>query len=46
MLQRFGAMASAREVKFAPVDLKHVEPDGTFHGYAACLARRIWRAIW
>lgn len=35
MLQGFGETASAREVKFAPVDLKRVEADGTFAGYAS-----------
>lgn len=35
MLQRFGEMAPEREVKFAPVDLKSVEADGTFSGYAS-----------
>ena len=35
MLQRFGEMLPEREVKFAPVDLKSVETDGTFSGYAS-----------
>jgi len=35
MLQRFGEMLPEREVKFAPVDLKSVEADGTFSGYAS-----------
>jgi len=35
MLQRFGETAPEREVKFAPVDLKSVEADGTFSGYAS-----------
>jgi phage head maturation protease len=35
MLQRFGEIATACEVKFAPVDLKSVEADGTFSGYAS-----------
>ena len=35
MLQRFGEIATAREVKFAPCDLKSVEADGTFSGYAS-----------
>jgi HK97 family phage prohead protease len=35
MLQRFGASLPEREVKFAPVDLKSVEADGTFAGYAS-----------
>jgi HK97 family phage prohead protease len=35
MLQRFGEIAPAREVKFAPCDLKSVEADGTFAGYAS-----------
>lgn len=35
MLQRFGEIAPEREVKFAPVDLKSVEADGTFSGYAS-----------
>ena len=35
MLQRFGETAPEREVKFAPVDLKTVEADGTFSGYAS-----------
>ncbi len=35
MLQRFGERLPAREVKFAPVDLKSVEADGTFTGYAS-----------
>jgi phage head maturation protease len=35
MLQRFGEMEPEREVKFAPVDLKSVEADGTFSGYAS-----------
>lgn len=39
MLQRFGAWGVEREVKFAPVDLKHVEPDGTFQGYASLFGK-------
>ena len=35
MLQRFGEMLPEREVKFAPCDLKSVEADGTFTGYAS-----------
>jgi HK97 family phage prohead protease len=35
MLQRFGATLPEREVKFAPVDVKSVEADGTFRGYAS-----------
>jgi HK97 family phage prohead protease len=35
MLQRFGEIAPMREVKFAPCDLKSVEADGTFSGYAS-----------
>jgi hypothetical protein len=35
MLQRFGENLPAREVKFAPCDLKRVEADGTFAGYAS-----------
>ena len=35
MLQRFGETLPAREVKFAPCDLKSVEADGTFSGYAS-----------
>ncbi len=35
MLQRFGENLPAREVKFAPCDLKSVEADGTFSGYAS-----------
>jgi uncharacterized protein len=35
MLQRFGETLPEREVKFAPVDLKSVEADGTFSGYAS-----------
>ena len=35
MLQRFGEDWPEREVKFAPVDLKSVEADGTFCGYAS-----------
>jgi hypothetical protein len=35
MLQRFGETLPEREVKFAPVDLKQVEADGTFSGYAS-----------
>ena len=35
MLERFGEIATAREVKFAPCDLKSVEADGTFSGYAS-----------
>jgi phage head maturation protease len=35
MLQRFGEIAPEREVKFAPCDLKSVEADGTFAGYAS-----------
>ena len=35
MLQRFGETLPEREVKFAPVDLKSVEADGTFTGYAS-----------
>jgi hypothetical protein len=36
MLQRFGELASECEVKFAPVDLRTVEADGT--GETACSA--------
>lgn len=39
MLQRFGELAPAREVKFAPVDLKRVAADGTFSGYASLFGR-------
>lgn len=39
MLQRFGAVPPAREVKFAPVDFKQVEPDGTFQGYASLFGK-------
>ena len=35
MLQRFGETTPEREVKFAPVDLKSFEADGTFSGYAS-----------
>jgi hypothetical protein len=35
MLQRFGEMAPAREVKFAPVDLKRVAAYATFSGHAS-----------
>ncbi|HUU67716.1 MAG TPA: HK97 family phage prohead protease [Methyloceanibacter sp.] len=35
MLQRFGDTLPERDVKFAPVDLKSVEADGTFAGYAS-----------
>ena len=35
MLRRFGDELPEREVKFAPVDLKSVEADGTFSGYAS-----------
>ena len=35
MLQRFGDTLPEREVKFAPCDLKSVEADGTFTGYAS-----------
>ena len=35
MLQRFGENLPVREVKFAPCDLKRVEADGTFAGYAS-----------
>jgi HK97 family phage prohead protease len=35
MLQHFGEPLPAREMKFAPVDLKSVEADGTFSGYAS-----------
>jgi len=35
MLQRFGEELPEREVKFAPCDLKSVEADGTFAGYAS-----------
>jgi Escherichia/Staphylococcus phage prohead protease len=35
MLQRFGENLPMREVKFAACDLKAVEADGTFHGYAS-----------
>ena len=35
MLQRFGETAPEREIKFAPVDLKTMETDGTFSGYAS-----------
>ncbi len=35
MLQRFGEILPVPEVKFAPVDLKSVEADGTFSGYAS-----------
>ena len=34
-LQRFGEIAPMREVRFAPCDLKSVEADGTFAGYAS-----------
>lgn len=39
MLQRLGDVAPAREVKFAPVDLKNVQADGTFHGYASVFGK-------
>ena len=39
MLQRFGAPAPVREVKFAPVDLKRVDADGTFCGYASLFGK-------
>jgi HK97 family phage prohead protease len=35
MLQRFGETLPEREVRFAPCDLKRVEADGTFAGYAS-----------
>lgn len=35
MLQRFGETAPERDAKFAPVDLKSVEADGTLSGYAS-----------
>ena len=35
MLRRFGETLPEREVKFAPCDLKSVEADGTFAGYAS-----------
>ena len=35
MLERFGENLPEREVKFAPCDLKRVEADGTFAGYAS-----------
>jgi HK97 family phage prohead protease len=35
MLERFGETLPEREVKFAPCDLKRVEADGTFAGYAS-----------
>jgi len=35
MLQRFGDHLPEREVKFAACDLKQVEADGTFSGYAS-----------
>jgi HK97 family phage prohead protease len=35
MLQRFGESWPDCEVKFAPCDLKQVEADGTFSGYAS-----------
>ena len=35
MLGRFGENLPEREVKFAPCDLKRVEADGTFAGYAS-----------
>lgn len=35
MLQRFGDTTPAREVKFARCNLKAVEADGTFSGYAS-----------
>jgi len=35
MLQRFGDPLPEREMKFAPCDLKSVEADGTFSGYAS-----------
>ena len=35
MLERFGENLPEREVKFAPCDLKSVEADGTFAGYAS-----------
>lgn len=40
MLQRFGRVPRAREVKFAPVDFKNVEADGTFQGYASLFGKR------
>lgn len=39
MLQRFGERSPAREVKFAPIDLKQVEPDGSFSGYASLFGK-------
>ncbi len=39
MLQRFGEFAPVREVKFAPVDLKRVDADGTFSGYATIFGK-------
>jgi len=46
MLQRFGALAPVREVKFARLDLKRVDADGTFSGYASPSAKKIWAAMW
>jgi HK97 family phage prohead protease len=39
MLQRFGALAPVREVKFARLDLKRVDADGTFSGYASLFGK-------
>lgn len=39
MLQRFGALAPVREVKFARLDLKRVDADGTFCGYASLFGK-------
>lgn len=39
MLQRFGEFAPVREVKFAPVNLKRVDADGTFSGYASLFGK-------
>lgn len=39
MPQRLGGLPPEREVKFAPVDFKRVEPDGSFSGYASIFGR-------
>lgn len=39
MHQRLRASPPEREVKFAPVDFKRVEPDGSFSGYASIFGK-------
>lgn len=39
MLQRLGGLPPEREVKFARADVKHVDADGTFSGYASIFGK-------